>query len=305
MKIELKNKQPIECMAISPDGKLLAVGQSDNLGHKLCLSIWDTASGKYVGGIESGYVVSVSFNRNSDTLAYSTNNNTVVIVDLKFLKFKKTIQMPGINKVCYARSKDLLLISGDVVVVMDEAYKELFSYFDYKSQPERAAENQFPSVAVSCDNDKSVIITGNEERKFFKFDILSGQQTATFPGGIERGVHMVTDETEQYLFLISLFPDTDLLWELKTMKRALTKHLNEKHRGASAVSFHPSSRFFVTGTAAGHIFLKNIKNADVVFKEWLHKKRVNALVFSKDGKQLISGDSGGKLLITDISEYIK
>jgi WD40 repeat protein len=310
MKLDnLKNKEAVISLAVSPDGKWLAAGQ---MGDDMpTLTVWDTTNWKCVAGIESEHIFSVSFNRHSDTLAYAAGNDTIGIFDLKKMEAARSIPAPKARSVCYARHKDLLLVAGEIITVLDQDDKVVFTYDEYKGfehtdkSSDGASYNNLPAVAVFCKEDDSVMITGNNDNQFSVYDLSTGKRTEQLPGGAIQADDMITDKAEKYVFLIARIPYANLVWKLDNMERVLPQYLNEEYNGSSAVSFHPSSRFFVTGNQVGQVAFRDISDGKFLLQEVLHKGEVNALAFSADGKLLISGGNDGIVCLTDISSLIR
>lgn len=325
MKLDTKNKEAIISLAVSPDGKWLAAGQIDNDGGKPCLTIWDTTNWKCVAETAEDHVFSVSFNRHSDMLAYAVGNDTVGFFDLKTMKTMRSIHLAQVRTICYARNKDLLLVCGEVLTVLDQDHKAIFTYDEYKGfqhtdklSPDlfknyytlpgwvtnNASYGNLPAVAIFCKEDNNVMITGNNDNKFSVYDLHSGKRTAQFPGGAIQASHMITDQGEKYVFLIARIPDANLLWQLENMEKVLPQYLNDEYSGSSSVSFHPTARFFATGNQVGAVAFRDITNGSFLLQETLHEGEVNALAFSADGKLLISGGNDGIVCLTDITSLI-
>lgn len=302
MELTLKNKPSITGLALSPDGKWMAVTQLWEEGAP-GLTIWDTSSWKCVAEVDPGrtvHVLSASFNRHSNLLAYATSTHTVGIFDMKSMETKQKLDVDKVATVRYAKSKDLLLTTGNVVKVFDENNKAVFTYEGYKMDE----GNDKPAVAVFYREDTSLIITGNNEDKLSVYDIASGKLTKQFPGGVVQANYMVTDPADKYLFLISHIPDANFLWKLDTMERALPQYLNENSYGASAVSLHPASVYYASGSIAGDVSFISIEKVEYLMSQQLHKGYVSALAFSVDGKLLISAGIDGRVVLTDIAGFI-
>ena len=328
MKLELKNKRGVHSLAVSPDGKWLAVGNLGNMKGEPCLSIWDTGSWECVAEAETDvnrHITSISFNQHSDTLAYviATGNSTIRFFDLKMMKVKRGgIKADVTTSVCYARSKDLLLVTGQVAKVLDADNEAVWTYDGYKAgkainkqeaallkdfinpEEEDVGYTKEPAAAVFCNDDTAVMITGNLDRKFSVFDIQTGKLTEQFPGGVFQAASMATDPAEKYVYLIARIPDASLLWSRKKMKKVLPELLNENFDGLPSVGFHPSSKFFATGSHGGDVSFRDIKEGKFLFDKNLHKGTVYAIAFTKDGKLLISGGKDGQVLLTDITKYL-
>lgn len=326
MKLELKNKRSVGSLAVSPDGKWLAVGNLGNMKGEPCLTIWDTSSWNCVAEAETEvniHITSVSFNQHSDTLAYViATAHTIRFFDLKTMKVKKAAVKADVTaSVCYARSKDLLLVTGPVVKALDADNKVIWTYDDYKAgktinKKEAAQLKDFlnpveddvdftkaPAAAVFCNQDTAVMVTGNLNNKFSVFDIHSGKLTEQFPGGVLQATQMITDPAEKYVYLISAIPDANLLYSQKKMKKLLPELLNEDFGSLPSVGFHPSSKYFATGSMGGDVSLRDLKEGGFLFDKALHKGKVYAIAFTRDGKLLVSGGKDGQVILTDIAKY--
>lgn len=327
MELKLKNKEAVLSMAVSPDGKWLAVGQIVDEDRNPSLTIWDTETWKCVAEEEGGNVSSVlslSFNRHSDTLAYLTSEDFIRFFDLKDMSLQREFPFNRPHMVRYAVHKDLLLVVGEEVSVLDMDDVEVWNYNTYKAYEhteglpaglfkdyykmpdwiETASYGNLPAGAAFYKDDSNVIITGNNENKFSVYDIESGKRKEQYPGGVIQAGYMEIDKSEKYLFVIGRLPYADLLWELPDMKRLLPEYLNEDFEGSSSFSFHPSSRFFAIGGIGGKVFLRSMSTGEFLMEKDIHDDEVKALQFTADGKQLISGGVDGKVFVTDITEYL-
>ncbi len=327
MELKFKNEGPVLSMAVSPDGKWLAVGKLVDKDRNPSLTIWNTATWECVVEEEAGNVssiLSLSFNRHSDTLAYLIAIDYIRFFNMKDMYLQKEIPFDSPQKVRYAAHKDLLLVVGREVSVLDKNDDELWSYNKYKAfdstkglpaevvkdyykMPDwvqTASYGNLPAGAAFFKQDSAVIITGNNENKFSVYDIGSGKRKEQYPGGVLQAGHIEIDKSEKYLFVTARLPYADLLWELPEMERRLPQYLNEDFEGSSGFSFHPSSRYFAIGGLGGKVFLRSISTGEFLMEKDIHDDAVKALQFSADGKLLISGGMDGRVVITDITEYL-
>lgn len=329
MELKFKNKEAVLSMAVSPDGKWLAVGKIVDMDRNPSLTIWDTATWKCVAEEEAGNVssiVSLSFNRHSDTLAYLTTEDEIRFFNMKGMYVNKLIPFNRPDVVCYAKHKDLLLVISEDLCVLDKDDVEVFRYDEYKpykgttgvspkllkdyyNMPDRietATYGNLPPTAAFFKQDSAVIITGNNDNKFSVYDLKSGKCTKQYPGGVLQAGYMEIDKSEKHLLVIGRLPYADLMWKLPEMKRVLPENMNEDFPGSSAFCFHPSSRYFAFGGSGGKVFIRSIETGEFLMDKGIHKGEVRALQFSADGNLLISGCGGrnGKVIITDISKYL-
>ncbi|MVT08329.1 WD40 repeat domain-containing protein [Chitinophaga tropicalis] len=328
MELNLKNKAAVVSLAVSPDGKWLAIGQMVDEDLSAPLSIWNTDTWKCVATVEKDQpfgIRSLSFNRHSNRLAYVPSGwHEVRFFNMNDLATELEMGFQGASQVRYAANKDLLIVVSEQVSVLDNEDVEIFIYRDYKAyehteglSPElfkdyyrnsewmvEASYGNLPAVATFCKDDSAVIITGNNDNKFSVYDIESGKLIEQYPGGVIQAQQIEIDSQEKHLFLISRMPYADLLWELPSMKRLLPQYLNEDYQGSSCFAFHPSGKYFAIGGAGGKVAFRDLDTGKFLMMEDIHEDEVNALQFSKDGKLLISGSDDGKVFITDISEYL-
>src|SRR6186713_936735 len=113
--LPLTNDRPVISLAASPDGKWLAVGQTGR--NEITLTIWDTETWGCAASVEGDGVCSLSFNRHSDTLAYTDGQYGINMFDLKTMSTGDFLSVDRPRKISYARSKDLLLVCGQAVTV--------------------------------------------------------------------------------------------------------------------------------------------------------------------------------------------
>ena len=118
MKLPLPGRTPVASFAVSPDGKWLAVGQAASHGE-YSLSIWNTKTWKCTAKVRGGTVYTLSFNRHSDTLAFTCSDHMVRIFDMKRKKLSHVLFAETARNAVFARHKDLLLICGKVTTVLD------------------------------------------------------------------------------------------------------------------------------------------------------------------------------------------
>lgn len=327
MELNFKNKAAVLNMAVSPDGKWLAVGKIVDDERHPSLTIWDTTSWKCVTEEEAGNVssiISLSFNRHSSSLAYLTAEDHIRFFDMKSMSLTKEMPWNKPHTVHYGTHKDLLMIIGEDLSVLDKDDVEVFNYNKYKAYAhteglspelfrdyykmpewmETASYGNLPMCAAFMKEDSEVIITGNNENKFSVFDIKSGKRKLQYPGGVIQAGYMEVDKAEKYLLVIGRLPYADLMWSLPEMKRMLPENMNEDFQGSSAFRFHPSSHLFAFGGSGGKVLLRSIDTGKILMDKGIHEGEVSTLCFSADGNTLISGGDDGKVVLTDITAYL-
>lgn len=104
--------------------------------------------------------------------------------------------------------------------------------------------------------------------------------------------------------IISTVPRTNLLWNLKTMERALPEVLHDRRYGAQLACFHPSGRFIAVANNADVVRLLDISSGKFLAGPFTQHRQVTAFTFSNDGKLLITAGFSASLCITDITQYI-
>jgi WD40 repeat protein len=183
-----KNKKPIRCVAVSPDGKLALTGDMGNATIGSDLVLWDVASGQPIQVLQTGNFQEVAFSKDGKLMLAAARSR------------------PGINAMVWNVAKRELLVAlnssegwgapaalspdatlgaaGKRLEPTSEGALVLWEATTGKAV--QTLHEDFPS-AVAFTSDSKGILTGNPEKgRLALWDISTGKEvwTAT-PGSIQ------------------------------------------------------------------------------------------------------------------------
>ncbi len=75
--VRFRHEQPVNSVAFSPDGKMLAVG-----GRDKAIRLWEAATGKLIRKLDVSRIRSVSFSPDGKRLASGHDDTTVLVWDV-------------------------------------------------------------------------------------------------------------------------------------------------------------------------------------------------------------------------------
>ncbi|WP_342378800.1 hypothetical protein NVS55_05305 [Myxococcus stipitatus] len=114
---ELENAStPLECCALSPDGRLAVAGAHEHGNLPVVLRFWETATGKALASIPLGvhYVKAMAFEPSGERLAVATSANQLHLIEVATLKRLRSFATPaaGAHGLSFNPDGTLLVIAS-------------------------------------------------------------------------------------------------------------------------------------------------------------------------------------------------
>ena len=283
----------IHSLSMSPDGAMLASGGNDGI-----IQIWDTRTGERRNALtgHTSIVFALSFSPHGTTLASGAWDNTIRLWDTS------TGQQHGIlrghrgpiNSLSYSPDGETLA-SGDL--------KGDIHLWDVRTKQQKNILKGHTSdvKSLSFSPDGETLASGEQNKKIHLWDVHTGERKKT-----------ITDHTH-YVSSVLFSPDGETLvsgsWD-KTI-RFWDAHTNEQ-KGAllwdviSSLSFSPDGRMLASGGVFSRqnsitpISLWDVKTGQKKKTFMGHTDRIHGLLFSPDGKTLVSASGDGTILLWDL-----
>lgn len=179
----------VPSVSFSPDGKLLASGQSDST-----IKFWDVAGQRELAILEGhdGYVSSMSYSPNGKTLASASGDKTIKLWDVASGNCKATLtgHTDRVHVVAYSPDGKTLASSGGI---FDKTLR-LWDVASGKSTHTiKGPDNGFHSLAFSPDGRFLAAGTGGRDHKANQswgevhlYDVASGKNVTTYTGSTRR-----------------------------------------------------------------------------------------------------------------------
>lgn len=291
------HKKPINSIAFSLDGKILASGSAD--GN---VKLWDTSSGKQIRSlIRHPYpIISIAFSPDGNILATGSDSGVITLWDLNYKEKIRTFKEHE-GKVCS------ILFSNDGKFLISSSEDKTIRLRDMKSGKEikvlREHTGSVNSIAISRDN--KILVSGSSDGTVIIWDVLTRQSIKKIK----------TDPINS----IALSPDvkfiavgsTDGKINILDLESATEKVSFTNQKGfigiGSCLHFSPDGRLIASGSSDSSLIIIELNSGKVVSNLKLHKKGINSIAFSPDGKIIASAgdDNEIKLLKLTVTEYLK
>jgi hypothetical protein len=270
-------------LAFSPDGKILAAGNSDGE-----VQLWDVASGKLRVALPGhrpakaavgAEVRQVAFSPNGKLLASAGWDKTVRLWDPESHRELATLPQDGFaNGVAFTPDgKTLAVAVSDQTVALWDV--------DSRQRRKVLRGHKGDVMAVAIAPDGGTLASGSEDDTVILWDLAKGTERAVLRGHGD-GVWVVTF-TRDSKFLASGSQDqTARIWDVARGQEIKTLR---GHKGfISAVAFAPGGKTLVTASMDKTVKLWDVA-AGKEFMNYQASKEVDSVAVSPDGKTLAVG----------------
>lgn len=277
-RLTVHTPEVIYALAVSPDGKEIALGQRDG-----SIRLVNVATGNVVGDLKGHQSIIRS-------LAFSPDSRQLVSGDT--LGFVKRWDRGTRQQLCEVRGHGVVRIysvdfSPDGTRFATGAEHRDVKVWDAKTCRELITLSGHTSYvhSVHYSPDGRTLATGSSDHSVKLWDATTGRQLATLIGS--------TDE----ILSLAFSPDGRLLaaggtdnsvrvWDVSSGK--LIRTLNEPADWVFAVAFSPDGRFLAAGSNDRGVYLWDVSSGQQVTALKGHGEQVSMLAFSPDGRELIT-----------------
>lgn len=142
------------------------------------------------------------------------------------------------------------------------------------------------------------LVSGSRDKDVRLWDLEAKRNIKNFKTHLER-VQAVAFSPDGTKALTGSWDDKVILWDVITKKEIESYSLKSD---VEALAFHPSGDAFAVATGK-NIYLLNLKG-DILYRYKGHKKTVKTIVFSKDGRRLLSGSRDDSAILWDVQGAI-
>lgn len=294
-KLEHANRQLIYTLDVSPDGRLLAVGQQSDDADNAYLTLWDLEGRSVLRAVESlpqRLIFRCRFSPDGKTLAYAKSDRAVYFHDVESGEtFKPEQPDDNVRWLSYAADANRLVTAGKLVQVWDAERREVIH-----SSASGAAPTQAPDqtvVAALSPDGARLAVAGDGTGKVSLRDALTGAETATLAGAPALARWVSFDPRGRYLAVIEFYSHGVFLWDLQSGQRVLTEVFGEQADAFWSLSFHPDGEHLALGTTLDYLTVARLSDGKFVFDKSVHKGRIWDMAYTRDGGRLAFGGDEG------------
>jgi WD40 repeat protein/uncharacterized caspase-like protein len=289
----------VDSVAFNPDGKLLAVGNSDN-----SIVLWDSVS-RQEARVLKGHVAPVSavaVSGDDRVLASALfpgvagigREDTIKIWDpvtgqlVRSLIGRHSGHSIGLSK------DGTRLVSGSSGVAMS-----LWNVSQPKAQREidLRRESRFVADSVAISPDGKLIAAGGRDNAIKLWDAATGRELFTL-NGHRKSIRDLAFSPNNKL-LASAGSDADIkLWSVATGQevKTLVGHSDD----VSAIAFSSDGKKLASGSLDRTVLIWNLATGNPEVAYLGHQRRVNAVSISPDGRKVASGSEDGEIRIWEV-----
>ncbi|RAM49875.1 MAG: hypothetical protein C6Y22_20120 [Hapalosiphonaceae cyanobacterium JJU2] len=265
-------------VAFSPDGKLLALG--DTNGE---IRLYQVSDGKQVFTYKghTGWVWSLAFSRDSHLLASSSTDYAVKVWDVVTGQCFQTLHGHNneVASVAFSPDSDMLASASNdhMIKLWSISTGECFKTF-------RGHTNWVLSVAFSSDG--RTLASGSDDETIRLWDISTGQCKRILQGHRD-GIRSITINPDGQILLSSSDDQTVKLWSLSTGE--CIKTLEGHGAAVWSVAISPQGNLIASGSLDQTVRLWSVSTGKCIRILQGHSGWIFGITFSPEGDLLASG----------------
>jgi WD40 repeat protein len=273
----------ITCLAIHPEGKLLAAGSSDQR-----ITLWDLP----VGDVHSTLTVpaavtrALAFDPAGEMIACASSDHRIRVINLQTGQMVKTLE--GHRAMIRA-----LAIHPGGRLMFSAGFDGEIRFWRFPAGPElktlQPGSGEIFSLAITGAG--QALVSGGIDRLARVWTIPEGAQARQIDCHSDTITHLVGSKTTD--LAVSAGRDGKLyLWN--SSSGGLIRSMTNPYGSITSLCLHPGDQVLASGHQDGSIITWSLSSGTAI-QQFSHQDPINGLVFHPNGYTLYSSDSKGGL----------
>jgi WD40 repeat protein len=287
----LGHTKEVCCVAISPDGKTLASGGSDNT-----IRFWDVATGRERASVEKAAVFgvdSLSFSPDGKNLASGSGGNKITLWDVATRKATKLLNKNSE----YTAPLVVFSPDGKTLVSGGQCIQKIRAWDVTTGKQTATLEGHdvYGVKAMAFKPDGKTLVSVGHDAQIKQWDLATGRNTATLEISDRTAAAAISPDgkalaaaiyvVERINGMNAVTENSVKLWDAATGKQQASL------AGASVSSlvFSRDGKTLATGSEENTIKFWDVASGEELATLKGHTGTVSSLAFSADGRMLASG----------------
>lgn len=289
----------VDSVTFSADGKLLAVGNSDNT-----VALWDSANRQQVRVLKGhvAAVATVAVSGDDKVLASALEAGVAGIRRNDTIKIWDPVTGQLVRSLTGRNSGQSIGLSNDGTRLVSGSFGNTVSVWNVaQSEAQRTItvprESRFVPDRVALSSDGKLIAAGGRDDAIKLWDAGTGRELFTLRGH-RKSIRELAFSPDNKL-LASASQDADIkVWSVATGQEVST--LTAHSEGVIALAISSDGKKLASGSQDRTILIWDIESGEPDAAYTGHQEWVNAVAFSPDGKKLASGSVDGEIRIWEV-----
>ena len=305
-------ESPIETMVCTSDSKKLIIGQVATDEEIPTLSVIDIDSGEIIMVIEKSddwenTVWKLVIDKNDEYIVYLKqvfDRYQIVTYNLKTEEKKLLMETNVDNKYLgfiIGPNNELVMGIDNIINFFDLASNKLIKSIRLDEEKTITGETYcHTSLAFSPDGNL-MAVGGLKNGEVLLYDLQAQQIINRFSANFEYPRRIAIDPTGKFFFVLDYYTHGVFIWDLDTYERYMEEFFNEKTELITSIDFDPKNpKQVAMGMITSIVYVVDIEKPKDLFVDELHKARVYNVLFTPDGKKLISSGEDWHIVIRSV-----
>jgi WD40 repeat protein len=285
------HKKPVNSVAFSPDGKMLASGGYDDK-----IILWNTDTGEEAHPLRSHTesVRSVAFSPDGKMLASGGDDSRVIIWDTERCEPIRHLEghTQDVNCVAFGlNGKVLASASFDkTIIIWDTA----------TGQPLHTLDGHSDAVSsIAFDASGQVLASASYDKSIIRWDVATGERIGSPLTGSSIALSVVAMSSDGTRLAWDGGGGSIVLWDVTTGQRST---LTEHELSVRGLAFNQGGTKLASSSEDGTIILRSVQTGQPLGPPLKHHGGpVNSVAFSPNGNVLASASEDGSVILWDVS----